>query len=119
MLALFTPDNKCSLHVDRSYKPKLKSVGPCIVLYLHQTTFFYMSEHILHNIISKNESAFHHVMLLFHIHTKSHMLTTPYNTVHSIRKFQLRDKVLVREFRLASTIKWQPAAITAVCGALI
>ena len=47
------------------------------------------------------------------------MLTTPYNTVHSIRKFQLRDKVLVQEFRLASTVKWQPAAITAVCGALI
>ena len=34
-------------------------------------------------------------------------------------KFQLGDKVLVRDFRPASTIKWRPATITAVCGALI
>ena len=50
---------------------------------------------------------------------KPQLQPTPEQTNEKVRKFQLGDKVLVRDFRPASTTKWQSATITAVCGALI
>ena len=50
---------------------------------------------------------------------KLQLQPTPEQTNDKVHKFKLGDKVLVQDFRLISTSKWQHGTITAECSELI